>query len=117
MPQSRRHRASLAQEKIDLHLPNDGVEHGFTICHDAQGNFAKGPEAVGNHLSVSIDVKCPAGYRPTGLFHTHPGGTTDPSPTDIKSAERLGISRLCIGVPETGEVECHDISAPCGSKR
>lgn len=116
MPQSRRHRASLAQEKIDLHLPNDGVEHGFTICQDAHGDFVKGPEAVGNHLSVSIDVKCPDGYRATGLFHTHPGGTTDPSPTDIKSAKRLGISHLCIGVPETSEVACHDVSERCGKR-
>jgi len=117
MPQSRRHRASLAQEKIDLHLPNDGVEHGFTICQDAHGDFVKGPEAVGTHLSVSIDVKCPAGYRPTGLFHTHPGGKAEPSPTDIRSARRLRINHLCIGVPETGEVECHDISKQCERRR
>jgi hypothetical protein len=117
MPHTIGRRASLAQGKTDLHLPNDGVEHGFTICQDAHGDFVKGPEAVGTHLSVSIDVKCPAGYRPTGLFHTHPGGETDPSPTDIKSARRLGINHLCIGVPETGEVECHDISATCGSRR
>jgi proteasome lid subunit RPN8/RPN11 len=116
VPRLTRHRASLAQEKIDLHLPKDGVEHGFTICQDAHGDFAKGPEAVGTRISVGIDVKCPDGYRATGLFHTHPGGTTDPSPTDIKSAKRLGISHLCIGVPETGEVACHDITRRCGRR-
>jgi len=117
MPHSIGHRAGLAREKIDLHLQKDGVEHGFTICQDAQGNFAKGPEAVGNHMSVGIDVKCPAGYRPTGLFHTHPGGKAEPSPTDIRSARRLRINHLCIGVPETGEVECHDISKQCERRR
>ena len=113
MPHTIGRRASLAQEKIDLHLPEDGVEHGFTICQDAHGNFVRGPEAVGTHMSVGIEVKCPAGYRPTGLFHTHPGGETEPSPTDVRSARRLGINHLCIGVPESGEVECHDISKSC----
>ena len=116
MPHLIGHRASLAQEKINLHLPNDGVEHGFTICQDAHGDFVKGPEAVGTRISVGIDVKCPDGYRATGLFHTHPGGTTDPSPTDIKSAKRLGISHLCIGVPETGDVACHDMTRRCGRR-
>ena len=113
MPHTIGRRASLAQEKIGLHLPEDDVEHGFTICQDAHGNFVRGPEAVGTHMSVGIEVKCPAGYRPTGLFHTHPGGETEPSPTDVRSARRLGIYHLCIGVPESGEVECHDISKSC----
>ena len=113
MPQSRRHRASLAQEKIDLHLPKDGMEHGFTICQDAYGDFVKGPEAVGTQLSVSIEVKCPDGYRATGLFHTHPHGTTDPSPADIKAARKFGLRHLCIGVPETGDVACHNVCQRC----
>jgi hypothetical protein len=113
MPHMIGRRAGLAQEQIDLELPQDGVEHGFAICQDARGNTVKGPETSGTHNAVSIDVKCPAGYRPTGLFHTHPGGSTNPSPTDVKSARRLGIKHLCIGVPDTGEVACHDISKRC----
>jgi hypothetical protein len=110
-------RARMAQSTIDLELPQDGREHGFAICQDAHGNFARGPESVGDHRSVAIDVKCPEGYRATGLWHLHPGGTTDPSPADIESARRLGISHLCIGVPESGDITCHDISATCGSQR
>jgi proteasome lid subunit RPN8/RPN11 len=106
-------RASLAQEEIELHLLDDGIEHGYAICQDAHGNTVKGPEAAGTRISVGIEVNCPVGYRATGLFHTHPGGDTEPSPTDIRSARRLGINHLCIGVPETGEVECHDISKRC----
>jgi proteasome lid subunit RPN8/RPN11 len=104
----------MAQSQINLELPQDGVEHGYAICQDAHGNMVKGPETAGTHNAVAIDVKCPKGYKATGLFHTHPGGNTRPSPTDIKSAKRLGIRHLCIGVPDTGETVCHDISRKCG---
>jgi len=115
MPHLIGHRTRLAQDKIDLQLPQDGVEHGFCICQDPQGNFVAGPETQGTHNSVSIDVKCPTGYRATGLWHSHPGGTTRPSPTDVKSARRLGIRHLCISVPETGETECHDLDKKTGA--
>ena len=110
MPHLMGRRAGLAQDRIDLQLPQDGVEHGFAICEDCRGNFVAGPETSGTHNSVSIDVQCPAGFKPTGLFHTHPGGSTTPSPTDIKSARRLGIRHLCIAVPDTGEMVCHDLA-------
>ena len=116
MPRLIGRQASMAQSKIVLELPQDGMEHGFAICQDAHGDLVRGPEAAGTRMSVGIEVKCPDGYHATGLFHTHPGGTTDPSPTDVKSAKRLGISHLCIGVPETGEVACHDISKMCGKR-
>lgn len=110
---SNRRRARMAQKKIDLELHRDGVEHGYTICQNAQGDFAKGPESTGSHNNVNIDVQCPAGYHPTGLFHTHPHGTTDPSPADIRAARKFGLRHLCIGVPETGEVSCHDVCLRC----
>ena len=103
-------RAGLAQDRIDYQLPQDGVEHGFAICEDGCGNFVAGPETSGTQTNVSIDVSCPKGYRATGLFHTHPGGSTNPSPTDIKSARRLGIRHLCIAVPDSGEMVCHDLT-------
>ncbi len=103
----------MAQKQIDLELHRDNREHGYTICQDAEGNFIKGPENVGSHNRVDIDVHCPPGYRATGLFHTHPLGTTEPSPADIKAARRHGIRHLCIGVPETAEVVCHEVCLRC----
>lgn len=103
----------MEQRRIDLMLHRDGREHGYTMCEDAQGNFTRGPETVGTHSRVDIDVSCPAGYRPTGLFHTHPNGTTAPSPADIRAARKHKIPQLCIGVPETGDVVCHEVCLKC----
>jgi hypothetical protein len=105
--------AVMGQKQIDLRLANDGVEHGFAICQDAQGNTIAGTETKGHRYGVQIDVSCPTGFAATGLFHTHPGGTPTPSPQDIKEGCRLGIRHLCIAVPETGEMKCTDIGRRC----
>ncbi len=104
----------MGQKRIDLKLANDGIEHGFAICQDAAGNTVAGRETAGHRYGVQIDVSCPAGFKPTGLFHTHPGGTPQPSRQDIREGCRLGIRHLCIAVPETGELQCHDIGRRCG---
>lgn len=98
----------MRQPKNDM--PDDGREHGWAICEDEKGRQTKGPEAVGHRYGVSVDIACPRGYRPVGLFHSHPGGRTDPSQADLSEARRLGIEQLCIGVPDTGEIKCHRIA-------
>lgn len=103
----------MGQSKIDVELHEDGREHGFAICQDPEGNFDKGRETIGHRYGVQIDVKCPTGFECTGLFHTHPGGRPTPSRQDIKEACRLRLRHLCIAVPETGELQCHDIADKC----
>ncbi len=90
----------------DTGYPTDGREHGFTICQGASGKLTRGPEAVGDRHQVSIDVTCPRGSRPIGLFHTHPGGSTNPSHADLDMAQKFHIDYLCIAVPETGRIAC-----------
>ena len=114
MPHLTGRTANMGQRQIELNLASDGIEHGFCICEDGRGNFAAGRETTGHRYGVQIDVSCPPGFRPTGLFHTHPGGTPEPSRQDIREGCRLGIRHLCIAVPETGEIKCHDIGRGCG---
>jgi hypothetical protein len=103
----------MAQRQIDLEMPTDSVEHGYTICRDRHGNFAKGPETRGTHNRVDIDVRCPAGFTPDALWHSHPGGTTEPSPADCRAAKKNRLGHLCISVPETGETVCHEVCKRC----
>jgi proteasome lid subunit RPN8/RPN11 len=103
----------MAQKQIDLELHTDGVEHGYTICRNRQGDFIKGRETVGTHNKVDIDVSCPSGFYPDALWHQHPDGTVEPSPADCRAAKRHKINHLCISVPETGETVCHPVCQKC----
>lgn len=82
-------------------------EIGFALCRDASGRLAFGPQAEGGPFSVDIPVECPPGTSFFGLYHTHPGGDTKPSLTDMASARQFGAKAICIEVPETGEMECY----------
>ncbi len=72
-------------------------EIGFTMCRvPGTGELTHGPLAEGTPNSVNIPVSCPPGTNFEGLFHTHPGGTAFPSPTDIRSAKQVKADYLCI---------------------
>ncbi len=80
-------------------------EIGFTMCRvTASGELTHGPLAEGTPDSVNIPVSCPPGSSFEGLFHTHPGGSSFPSPTDIRSAKKIGASVLCIDAD--GDTNC-----------
>ena len=101
--------ASREIRKIDLDMSEKNVECGFAICQNPEGDLQKGPQTCGHRYGVQVDISCPSGYKPTGIFHTHPMGHPKPSTVDKREARRLGIKRLCIGVPQSGQVECYDI--------
>lgn len=84
-------------------------ETGYTICQCGQ-ELVKGCEARGKDSShVSISICCPRGCHPVGTFHTHPGGTREPSDADIAETKRVGLKHLCISVPEKGLTRCFDV--------
>lgn len=89
---------------------NPNVEHVVTICgcpHSKQ--IVAGSQSTGDHNSVSVEVKCPHGYRALGIFHTHPHGEPVLSGADKREARRLGLKHMCVGVPQTGEARCYTI--------
>ena len=82
--------------KIQLKQKLPPVEIGFAGCRTAQGGVVSGPIATGTHNRVEIPVACPAGSRFEFLYHTHPGGVSLPSRTDLDSAKKVGAKALCI---------------------
>ena len=108
-------RRRLATMCNDTPYPQDGREHGYTICRNAAGELSRGPKTIGDRYNVAIDVSCPHGARPIGLFHTHPGGTTNPSQADLDQAAKFHVDYLCIAVPETGRMACLKVKHAGGS--
>lgn len=100
-----RNKANLASGRINL---NGGNEYGYTLCQDGC-HLTKGSEGSGHRTGVSLSVGCPSGGNPIGLYHTHPGGTTEPSDQDIREMRRLGLNTMCIRVPETRELDCYHV--------
>ena len=72
---------------------SEKLERGYTVCRN--GKITKGQTVVGLPSSVSIPVVCPAGSQPRALFHTHPGGSLQLSPQDIKTMREKGLP-VCI---------------------
>jgi proteasome lid subunit RPN8/RPN11 len=66
-------------------------ERGYTYCSGKR----KGVEVQGGTHSVAIPICCPAGSEPRALFHTHPGGTIEPSPRDIRTMKEKNLP-ICI---------------------
>lgn len=89
-------------------MPDQTNEEAFTICGCNQG-LARGSQAKGDYHSVSLEVECPHGYRALGIFHSHPQGHPTLSEADIREARRLGLHHMCVGVPQTGEIVCHEV--------
>lgn len=89
--------------------PGDEVEQAGTICQIGN-QLVWGTMATGTRTSVKLGIGCPEGGKPIGIFHTHPGGTSDPSPQDIaefkRAYSRHGIRKFCI---KNGELRCFEI--------
>ena len=85
------------------------VEEASTICRHnwtlLWGTKAKGKSPY----EVSLNVSCPSGGQPIGIFHTHPGGRPEPSNLDVSEGKRFGLDWLCITVPERHITKCHRI--------
>lgn len=77
-------------------------ERGYTFCRN--GRPRKGIEVRGDSHSVQIPISCPAGSKPAALFHTHPGGSLQLSPQDIKTMREKGLP-VCIRVGN--RVKCY----------
>lgn len=76
-------------------------ERGYTVCKN--GKLKKGPEVTGDTSSVAIPIRCPAGSKPAALMHTHPGGSLELSPQDIKTMRDKGLP-VC--VKAGGRIKC-----------
>lgn len=68
-------------------------ERGYTYCKN--GRPKKGIEVTGDAHSVAIPISCPAGSKPKALVHTHPGGSLQLSPQDIKTMREKGLP-VCV---------------------
>ena len=65
-----------------------------TICL-RDGELFWGSEAKGGPLSVHLCTNCPDG-KAIGSWHSHPMGTSEPSPQDISEMRRAKLPWLCI---------------------
>lgn len=83
-------------------------EQAFTICLTPEGTLTKGSHAQGpSPFNVSIPISCPEKCQPIGIWHSHPGGDTEPSRADIAEAIRLKIKHLCITADNV--TQCHEV--------
>ena len=96
-------------ERSDIaRLAQEPVEHAITLCQ-LNDLLLRGSESQGkDNWSVSHHVSCPQG-KPIGLYHTHPGGEPVPSDQDYAEVRRLGLSALCVSVPERGITKCYKV--------
>lgn len=94
--------------KVDAEMPPD-YETAFTIC-EKNGKLARGNSGAGGRYDVTVDIGCPAGYHPIGIWHSHPFGQATPSDADLSEIRKLGLANLCISVPQTGEMRCMRVS-------
>ena len=86
----------------------DGVEHGYVLCLTNR-QLVPGPESTGTPTGVTINTRCSRGH-PYALFHTHPGtGDIRPSNKDMNEAARNRIPWVCVGIPETGRIQCYRV--------
>lgn len=101
-------KANLRQE-VKATMPQD-YETAFTIC-ERDGDICRGNEGKGGPYAVSLNIGCPTGYKPIGIWHSHPKGTTDPSSADVSEMKKLRLRHMCISVPDTGEMKCHIVES------
>lgn len=95
------------RQTVKAEMPQD-YETAFTIC-ERNGKLTRGTSGSGGKYAVTLDIGCPSGYKPVGIWHSHPHGVPEPSAADIKEMKKLGLSHCCISVPQTGEMRCHYI--------
>lgn len=71
----------------------ENKERGYTFCKN--GKPRKGLEVTGDAHSVAIPISCPVGSKPVALVHTHPSGSLQLSPQDIKTMREKGLP-VCV---------------------
>ena len=74
----------------------DANEVAKTICL-RNGQILWGSQGhSGTPTDVWINPSCPEGGKVIGTFHSHPLGTSEPSPQDINEMLRARLPWLCI---------------------
>lgn len=68
-------------------------EYGFPICKN--GRITKGKTVKGDSHSVAVPLVCPLGSKVIAIHHSHPGGSLQLSPQDIKTMHEKGLP-VCI---------------------
>ena len=97
---------TLKQDKT-VTMPQD-YETAFTICQRNK-ELVRGNAGAGGKYAVTLDIGCPTGYKPVGIWHSHPNGVPEPSSADVSEMRKLGLRHLCISVPQTGQMKCHTV--------
>ena len=83
------------------------VEEARTLCL-RNGEVTWGREGhSGSPSEVRINPGCPEGGKVLGIWHLHPGGTTEPSSQDLKAMEQAGLEHMCIS--DDYGVVCHRV--------
>jgi len=89
------HQHKVAMEQIPQASAISAVEVAKTICL-RKGEVYWGGEATGSSsTSVTLFPRCPEG-RAIGIMHSHPGGTSIPSPKDIAEMKRANLPYMCV---------------------
>ena len=90
------------------HGAHDGsVEMARTLCL-RNGEVTWGREGhSGTPSDVWINPSCPDGEKVIGIYHSHPGGTTEPSSQDIRAMRQAGLQHMCIS--DDYGVVCHRV--------
>ncbi len=83
-------------------------EIAYSVCQNPDGSQFKTRTTTGTH-NTSSALPCPHPARTVAIMHTHPNGSTALSGTDLAGARNAGVSRMCVGVPQTGELVCHTV--------
>ena len=84
-------------------------EVGFAVCRFPNGQLTTGPVSTGTPTRVNIETRCPPGTKFEAIYHTHPGGIAYPSDIDVNALRRSGAEKMCIEVPERGELACYSL--------
>ena len=83
------------------------VEVARTLCL-RNGEVIWGREGhSGTPSDVWINPGCPEGGKVIGTWHSHPPGTTEPSPQDIRAMRQAGLQHMCIS--DDFEVACYRV--------
>lgn len=81
-----------------------------TICQ-RNGEIFWGSTASGSPWAVTLNIACPAGSRPIGVFHSHPGGKAVLSRQDVIELARAkrtqGIHYGCVAGKD--KLECYKL--------
>ena len=77
----------------------EDTEFSSIICHNGK-EFILGETCKGSRCSAKITYSCPPGFRPIGVFHTHPRAALSFSSDDLRLGELKsedGDFVMCLG--------------------